>query len=362
MQGFNIVKKSEVKDSFRNSRVFGMFDIPKSSEIDFILKGEIELDFNWSVGLITGPSGSGKSSLAHHLFEVTPMPEWDNSKSIVDNFREDIKVDEIIGTLQGVGLSSPKTYIIPYSHLSNGQKFRADLARVITENDVIVYDEFTSVVDRTVAKAACVSVAKTIKRTNKKFIAVTCHNDVEEWLEPDWKYDTGLSEFRRDCLRRPKIQVKITKGSTSFWGMFHKHHYLSASISPSAQVYLTWVKFSDAWTLVGFFSTMPAMGMTGWVRGHRTVVLPDFQGLGIGNKMIELVAQWLWKTRKIRFRATTSSPQIVKYRIKRPFKWRLVDGVEAKRPSGNKTQNVKTSAGRLTTTWEYIPQQEETKL
>lgn len=356
MPSFNIVKKTHVPESFRNSRVFGMFDIPKSNETEFAIKGDIDIDTHYNIGLITGASGEGKTTIANHIHGITPMPEWDNSKSIVDNFGKELKVEDIISILQGVGLSSPKAYILPYTNLSNGQKFRADLARIIIENEIICFDEFTSLVDRNVAKAACVSVAKTIRRMNKKFIAVTCHKDVEEWLEPDWVFETGTSEFRRECLRRPSIQIKITKGSPSDWRLFHRHHYLSAEISPSAQVYLAWCKLNESWQLFGFFSTMPAMGMVGWRRGHRTVVLPDFQGLGLGNKMIELVAQWLWETKKTRFRATTSAPQIVNYRRKRPSKWRLCNGVESKMPSGNKNVKIKTSAGRLTTSWEYIPQ------
>lgn len=356
MPKFEIHRKIKVKESFRNSMVFGMFDMPKSEETEFVIKGEIDVDFDWSIGLITGASGGGKTTIANEVFKVTPMPIWDQENSIVDNFGKDLKIDEIISCLQGVGLSSPKTYILPYSNLSNGQKFRADLARIITENETIVYDEFTSLVDRTVAKAACVSVRKTIKRLGKKFIAVTCHGDVEEWLEPDWKFETGTSLFSRECLRQPRLEIKITKGHPTNWCMFHKHHYMTSDISPYSQVYLAWVKMSETWVNFGFFSTMPAMGMKGWVRGHRTVVLPDFQGLGLGNKMIEIVAQWLYDTKKIRFRATTSAPQIVNYRRKRPDKWRLCNGVESKMPSGNKNLKVKTSAGRLITSWEYIPQ------
>jgi len=354
MPSFDIIKTSEVAESFRNSRVFGMFDIAKSNTQTFELHGEINLPEQWNIGCIIGPSGSGKSSIANEVFNVTPLPIWDDQKSIVENFRSDLNVDSIISHLQGVGLSSPKTYILPYQSLSNGQQFRANLARMIAENDEVIFDEFTSVVDRNVAKASCVAVSKIIKRLNKKFIAISCHYDIESWLEPDWKFDTGTGDFSCECLRRPKIEIKITKGDTTYWAMFHQHHYMTSSISPSAQIYLTWAKLDDEWNLIGFFSTMPAMGMKGWVRGHRTVILPDYQGLGIGNKMIELVAQWLWETRHIRFRATTSAPQIVKYRIKRPEKWRLVNGVEAKMPSGS-NKKLKTSAGRLTTSWEYIP-------
>lgn len=68
---------------------------------------------------------------------------------------------------------------------------RVDLARALLENDFIVFDEFTSVVDRQVAQTASIALNKTIKKLNKQFIAVTCHYDILDWLQPDWVFDTN---------------------------------------------------------------------------------------------------------------------------------------------------------------------------
>ena len=67
---------------------------------------------------------------------------------------------------------------------------RVDLARALLEKDFVVFDEFTSVVDRQVAQTACIAINKAIKNTNKKFIAITCHYDVLNYLQPDWVFDT----------------------------------------------------------------------------------------------------------------------------------------------------------------------------
>ena len=42
-----------------------------------------------------------------------------------------------------------------------------------------------------VAKVASIAIHKAIKRTAKKFIAISCHYDILEWLEPDWVFDTN---------------------------------------------------------------------------------------------------------------------------------------------------------------------------
>ena len=73
---------------------------------------------------------------------------------------------------------------------------RMDLARcILEEKDQIVFDEFTSVVDRVVAKTASFAISKAVRKLNKKFIAVSCHKDIIEWLEPDWVFDTEKQKF-----------------------------------------------------------------------------------------------------------------------------------------------------------------------
>ena len=53
-------------------------------------------------------------------------------------------------------------------------------------------DEFTSVVDRTVAASCSVAISKYIRKKGlSKIILATCHYDVVDWLEPDWIFDTA---------------------------------------------------------------------------------------------------------------------------------------------------------------------------
>src|SRR4029077_5021989 len=62
-------------------------------------------------------------------------------------------------------------------------------------SSLIVMDEFTSVVDRTVAQIGSAALAKTVRQRGQKFIAVTCHEDVEDWLQPDWVYRPAPNFF-----------------------------------------------------------------------------------------------------------------------------------------------------------------------
>lgn len=157
------------------------------------VKPEIKKDYN--VGVIVGSSGSGKSALLKE-FGIERVARWNGQKSIVSNFETP---DNAINALSAVGLNSIPSWYKPYHVLSNGEKFRADLAYKLDrarEDGFLVVDEFTSVVDRNVAKAASVSISKYIKKYNiKNVVLSTCHRDILEWLEPDWVIDTDLGEY-----------------------------------------------------------------------------------------------------------------------------------------------------------------------
>lgn len=73
---------------------------------------------------------------------------------------------------------------------------RVDPGPCITGKCFVVFDEFTSVVDRKVAQTASLAVSKAVRRAEKQFIAVSCHYDILDWLEPDWVFDTNtMTDF-----------------------------------------------------------------------------------------------------------------------------------------------------------------------
>lgn len=155
-------------------------------------KGAIELPKEWNIGLIVGASGTGKTTIAKELYgnEIISNLQY-KEKSVIDDMPRNCNVEEIEKMFYSVGFGSVPSWLKPYNVLSNGEKMRVDLARLLLEKDFIVFDEFTSVVDRQVAKTSCIAINKAIKKTNKQFIAVTCHYDVIEYLQPDWIFDTN---------------------------------------------------------------------------------------------------------------------------------------------------------------------------
>ncbi len=214
----------------------GIFDVPPSERSEQTWEICLDLPETWNVGLIVGPSGSGKSTVARELFadHLCPDWEWSADQSILDGFPARMSIKEIIELLSSVGFSSPPSWVRPYRVLSTGEQFRVDMARTLAEmSSLAVVDEFTSVVDRTVAKIGSAAIAKTVRRRNQQLIAVTCHYDVAEWLQPDWIYQPHTNTLARDCLQRPSIELRVSRVHSSAWELFRRHHYLDTHLHSS---------------------------------------------------------------------------------------------------------------------------------
>ena len=349
--------ESEFNESFRNQKVAGMFDVPVTEKLTKEIEVDLPIeDLDWNVGLIVGSSGSGKTTIAKHLFdsgEYFTENSWSDN-SILDDFADEYSPKEITSILTAVGFSSPPSWLIPYAALSNGQKFRADMARVLIESKrLIVMDEFTSVVDRTVAKTCSHAVSKHVKQTNKQFVAVSCHRDIAEWLEPDWIYDVDEQTFTRGSLRRPEIKLRVERVHHSAWRMFRDHHSLDRNLNISARCYVAfWDDEPVAFTAALKFPHATATDI--W-KSSRVVVLPDYQGIGIGGKLSEMVGEHFHNQESPqRYVATLSHPALISHRVNSD-KWKMTK-LPGNSPAPGKTSKVTGQAHkRLTASFEYIP-------
>jgi len=209
MSTFNILRKSKLQNTFRINAIKNMFDL-SVSEIAENFVGEITLADDWSIGVIYGASGTGKTTISKEIFGKSFEKKY-TANSVIDDFGEKIDLQKITQTLNSVGFSSVPSWLKPYSVLSTGEKMRVDLASAILEtpeNEIIIFDEYTSVVNREVAKIMSVALSKTTRRMKRKIILVSCHDDILDWLEPDWEFNTNKMELLK---KNGKDQKSISK-------------------------------------------------------------------------------------------------------------------------------------------------------
>lgn len=210
MPSFNIIKEWNLQPTFRVESVRGSFTLTEN-KFTKQFKGNIPLeDENWQIGVIVGRSGTGKTTIAKEVFKEAYIKEFDYTEtSILDDFNKNLSVSEVTKALCSVGFASPPDWLKAYQYLSQGEKMRVDIARALTlDKPLICIDEFTSVVDREIAKIASYAISKAVRKTGKKFVAVTCHYDVLDWLEPDWIFYTDSMSFDKKKEQDQKLKYK----------------------------------------------------------------------------------------------------------------------------------------------------------
>lgn len=202
----------EPTKSYASERTRGLYNVEVEDGTSFSMDVDVPVEKeDWRIGVIVGPSGSGKTSIARALHDEGWM-EWRaawTDEPIIDVLGgEDYA--KATASLAAVGLGSVPSWLRPRGVLSNGEGFRADLAQLLLggagalqlRDDPDVYiDEFSSVLDRQVAKVGAGAFAKAWrKRPAGRVILITPHYDILEWVQPDWWIDTaeGADEFDQD--------------------------------------------------------------------------------------------------------------------------------------------------------------------
>jgi ABC-type ATPase involved in cell division len=335
----------------------GLFEVAPTQKSELRWTGELPIESRpWSIGMIVGPSGSGKSTLAREMFgdKLVRGYDWSSDKSIVDDFPATMGIKEITALLSQVGFSSPPSWLRPFRCLSNGEQFRVTLARAMAENsDLFCIDEFTSVVDRTVAQIGSAALAKAIRQSDRRMIAVGVHYDVVEWLQPDWIFQPHTNQFQwRELRCRPAIELEIVRCDKAAWKLFHRHHYLDTNLHNAALCFVALYNGQP----VAFTATLhfPHPIQSRW-REHRTVCLPDFQGVGIGNALSDYVAS-IMRAKGTPYSSVTSNPAMIRHRAKSKL-WNMKAKPMLHAAIGKTSSikgNQKTATNRYTASFDYV--------
>tara|TARA_R110000822_G_scaffold300871_1_gene424440 strand:- start:43 stop:1197 length:1155 start_codon:yes stop_codon:yes gene_type:complete len=318
--------KSSIKNDNYTNYVYEAFDIQDKEETEVSVSYNLSdaKNFDWNIGVIYGSSGSGKTTILKRIGELSKS-NFDYEKPLISNF-DWLEPKEATLLLTSMGLSSVPTWLRPFHLLSNGEQYRASLAYKVgkaKDNEVVLVDEYTSVVDRDVAKAMSFALQKYIRKTNKRIILASCHYDIMEWLMPDWTCSPqkGGALERGEWLRqgKPQIELQVSRVEPNTWDFFKKHHYLTEDCSKSCKFYL----FSWNGKPIGINAVIPQPSghFKNGVRESRIVVLPDYQGLGLGTTISNFTAS-IYKDNGYRYFTKTVHPAIGGYRNNNKKHWR----------------------------------------
>jgi len=309
--------ESKLQRTPRVMQLEGMFDVPPRDVLRHEWNGELPIDEReWNVGLIVGPSGAGKSTIARQLFGAPVEDTWGKG-AVVDDFAKTLSIQDVSDACSAVGFDTIPSWMKPYHVLSTGEQFRVRIARALLERkDLIVMDEFTSVVDRQVAKIGSHAVQKFIRKHKRQFIAVTCHYDVIEWLQPDWIFEPATMTFQwRSVQRRPPLGVEIARVDHRAWRLFAPFHYLTADLHKAAACFVLFVEGVPA--SFGGVLHRPHSKVDDIKGLSRLVTLPDYQGLGLAMVLADKLGE-TYKAAGYRFHTYPAHPALVRAFDKSP--------------------------------------------
>jgi len=211
----NISYKTKTDVTDRTVAVSEAFGLGIDEYRDFTIYDNVELKIgSKDVVYITGDSGSGKSVLlralekdlgrkAVNISDVHIEP----SKPLIDTVG--CSVEEGLELLSRVGLNDAFLFVRRYRELSDGQKYRYRIAKMIESGRQYWFmDEFCSTLDRETAKIVAFNVQKLARKLGKAVVAATTHTDLFEDLAPSVHIHKRFGkEIKRQILSESTAQT-----------------------------------------------------------------------------------------------------------------------------------------------------------
>ncbi len=334
MQAYNVTLESPVAKSYRCKRAADSLDIDVAKKSVHTLNVNADLETPYSIGLILGASGSGKTTLAKQIFGEDCFESiLDETKPIIEQFPEQYDYETCSKILSGVGLTQVPCWIRPVYTLSNGQKARAEAALLMCRDELTIIDEWTSVVDRTVAKVMSHCIKKHARASQKRIILLSCHYDVVDWLNPDWIIDCNKQEYIdrrllwREFNRAERLQFSIRETDKTTWRCFSRYHYLSDKLPGGHVRYFGLFHGQNQIGFICYANYVPYRQTQRFrkekmiMHANRIVVHPDYAGIGLGILMTNETAKYM-DSQNFRVMCKFSSTPMYKAMTKSPC-WKL---------------------------------------
>ena len=244
---------------------------------------EAKFPDDYEIMLITGESGSGKSSILKKMSHGFRAPEVPEEVPLLDIFGD-------MGMLSKFGLGDPKIFGLPVSALSEGQRCRAMYAYAFMKSDgELFFDEFLANLDRETAKCIAWNLHKICKRTGRRMVVATSNPDFQDFLRPDVvlemnAFPRGSCFIRNDYGDDNPIldDVEIHEGDKSEYreSRLAELHY-RGKYSGGRQRYFFATSHGRQ---IGLLVTVKQR--SGGNRISRVVVHPSYRGCGVATLLV----------------------------------------------------------------------------
>jgi ABC-type transport system involved in cytochrome c biogenesis ATPase subunit len=315
---YNISYQTHTKPTPRSIQVAEAFGLGIDETQEFkILETQLTLKPN-DIVYITGDSGSGKSVLlralrsdlgdqAIDLSEVQIEPD----KPIIETIGKTL--EEALELLSKLGLNDAFLFLRTYNQLSDGQKYRYRIAKLIeSQKQWWIMDEFAACLDRDTAKIIAYNLQKTARQHKKAAITATTHNDLFEDLNPSVhihkRYGSEIQTTYHP--NQPAQACSLTKEMTiepankTDWQTLAKFHYRNHQTAVPRKIYRLTRNGELCGIIVysypppacyGRRLMLPKMPMQELNKQlsiiNRVVIHPKYRTIGLGEKIIQETLQ-----------------------------------------------------------------------
>jgi ABC-type transport system involved in cytochrome c biogenesis ATPase subunit/GNAT superfamily N-acetyltransferase len=311
---FNISYETHTELTDRSLAVAEAFGLGVDEDQKFkVLEVEFKIGPR-DIVYVTGDSGSGKSVLIRAIRKDLGEEAIDLSEVSIEADMPLIEtvgetIEEGLDLLSKVGLNDAFLFLRTYNQLSDGQKYRYRIAKLMESGKQWwLMDEFAATLDRDTAKIVAFNLQKLARRMGKAVIAATTHGDLLEDLKPSVHVHKRFGEeiTISYCENKPAEECSLTRemvivpGSLSDWRCLSGFHYRSHHAGASRKVFC----LRRGTELCGVIVyTYPPPGCSGRylvLPGRhsmkelnsklstisRVVVHPKYRSIGLGSKLI----------------------------------------------------------------------------
>jgi len=309
-----------VKVSPRTVKVAEAFGIGVDKRRRFTIYDDVELKISpRDIVYITGESGSGKSVLlralendikrdlnltAVNIDEIKPVLGEPIIETVGETFEEGLEI------LSKVGLNDAFLFLRSYEQLSDGQKYRYKIAKLIeSKAQFWIMDEFCATLDRDTAKIVAFNVQKHARRTGKAVLAATTHTDLFEDLAPSVHIHKGWGKRLQVKYHPNRINracsvardLRIEEGSLEDYKRLAEFHYRSSGHPPALKVFTLKRKDDEpvgvilySWPPANVYGRRQALGRSLKLKElnrklaiiSRVVLHPKYRSIGLGVRLV----------------------------------------------------------------------------